>query len=106
MDAQVTVDRDAWADVRAAFALFFDGLGDVDIDEQAVQFRADDTGFDLGLDGSSSAFMPLHEARLRWTRATFDFEATTVTLSDGDSSYVYRVPQRLVDARSGRASDA
>ena len=101
----MTVDRAAWADVSAAFARFFDGLGVVDIGEQTVRFRAEDTGFDLGADGSSSAFMPLHEARLTWNWVTFDHEAATVTLSDGASRYVYRVPRRLVDARSGHARD-
>ena len=102
MGARVTAERGEWAAVTAAFSRFFDGLGVVDVDGRAARFRADETGFDLAADGGSSAFMPLHEARIQWTEVTFDLEAATVTLSDGGSTYVYRVPQRLVDDRDAR----
>jgi hypothetical protein len=106
VDDVVTTDRSDWSKVATAFRRFFDGLGDVVVDNDHARFIADDTSLELRADGSSSSFMPLHAANLRWEQVTFDPSDQSVRLTDGTSTYVYRVPPRLVEARKGSAEDS
>lgn len=99
----MTVPRSDWSKVATAFRRFFDGLGDVVVDDDHARFVAGDTSLELRVDGSSSSFMPLHTANLRWEQVTFDPSDQSVTLTDGRSAYAYRVPPHLVRARKGSA---
>ena len=96
-----TYHRAAWDSIAHAFHTMFEGLGEVTEDRDGIRFRTDETGLDIRRDGTSRSFMPLHASSMRWTDATFDMTNDAVMLSDGTSSYLYRVPERLKAIREG-----
>ena len=102
----VTLDRRDWVGVTDAFRSFFDGLGDVVTDHDRARFTADGTSLELDADGTSMSFMPLHTAQLRWERVTFDPADHSVSLTDGASTYAYRIPPHLVEAREREPRDS
>ena len=104
VSASQSIERSDWDSVASSFEDFFHGLGTVEIEGGRASFKAQDTGFELDRDGTSQSFMPLHESNLVWDRVTFDQGEMTVTLTDGRSSYRYRVPERLVDRRPSPGS--
>ena len=95
----VTIDRRSWPEVVSTFEEFFGALGEVSSTDEAVSFSAIprvDTALELRRDGTSSSFMPLHDLQSTWESVTFDSEALEVVLTDGSTSYRYRVPPALL----------
>ncbi len=92
--------RDDWGAVDAAFRAFFAGFGDVDVTPDRASFSAEaaGTGFELGRDGTSRSFMPLHGLDLRWESVCFDVYAMEVTVRSDGGVYTYRVPPSLIDS--------
>ncbi|MGI9667484.1 MAG: hypothetical protein ACR2N2_10330 [Acidimicrobiia bacterium] len=93
--SEQTIDIDDWQAVADAFRHMFAGLGAIVEDPTGIRFLAEETGLDLGRDGTSRSFMPLHESRLRWDTITFDEAEREVLLTDGCSTYLYRIPSNL-----------
>ncbi|MFT7473976.1 MAG: hypothetical protein ACI81L_000892 [Verrucomicrobiales bacterium] len=92
-----SADRSDWAAVLSSFSAFFEGLGTVVADGDGVSFEAPEagTGLELGRDGTSTSFMPLHGLTARWDHVTFDRPKRTVTVSGESFAYTYRVPPSL-----------
>lgn len=92
------VPRHNWADVVAAFRRFFEPLGEVTETESSIAFAAPraGTGLDLGKDGSSRAFMPLHDVQLSWDVVEFDHDQHVVRLEAAGGVYTYHVPPSLL----------
>ncbi len=95
MDA---LKRSRWDALVADFVSFFDGLGNVESNEDAVSFTAQEagTGLTLNRDGTSVSFMPLHEMGGRWELVTFDRANHEVVVEGDGFSYTYRVPPNLL----------
>jgi hypothetical protein len=91
------IARDDWDGVADAFRSFFAGRGDVTVGDDRAAFRSAHvgTGFELGRDGTSRSFMPLHGLELRWDAVAFDPDAAEVRLTAEGVDYTYRVPPRL-----------
>ncbi|NNF63723.1 MAG: hypothetical protein HKN07_05625 [Acidimicrobiia bacterium] len=92
-----SVDRSDWSAVMASFSAFFEGLGTVVADGEGVSFAAPEagTGLELGRDGSSTSFMPLHDLTAQWDQVTFDRQKRTVTVAGEGFAYTYQVPPSL-----------
>lgn len=92
-----SVDRSDWAAVLSSFTAFFEGWGTVVADGDGVSFAAPEAGtrLELGRDGTSTSFMPLHGLTARWDHVAFDQQERTVTVSGEDFAYTYRVPLSL-----------
>ena len=97
----VTIDRRSWPEVASTFEDFFGGLGKITSTDEAVSFSAlprVNTTLELRRDGTSSSFMPLHDLQSTWKESvTFDNTAFEVVLTDGATSYRYRIPPVLLD---------
>ena len=96
----VTIDRRSWPEVVSTFEDFFGGLGKITSTDEAVSFSALprlNTTLELRRDGTSSSFMPLHDLESTWESVTFDSNAFEVVLTDGATSYRYRIPPVLRD---------
>jgi hypothetical protein len=96
--SEVILERRDWSSVVEAFVRFFEGLGEVRIDEDRVEFGGAptvQTGLALRRDGTSTSFMPLHGLEARWERVRFDEAREEVVLEGSGVSYVYRVPPDL-----------
>lgn len=89
--------RRDWDGVVAAFRSFFEPLGEVTETPLSIAFAAPraGTGLDLSRDGSSRAFMPLHDLSLTWDVVEFDHEQHVVRLEATGGVYTYRVPPSL-----------
>lgn len=89
-----SVDRSDWEEVVSSFSAFFEGLGTAVVNDDEVSFAAPEagTGLELGRDGTSTSFMPLHDLTARWDQVTFDGPKRTVTVSGEGFAYTYRVP--------------
>ena len=91
------VHRDDWATLVAEFQRFFGPLGEVTLEDDAVEFSADPavvvTGLELRRDGTSHSFMPLHDMRAGWH--SVEFSDGAVSIIGNDATYVYRVPPAL-----------
>ena len=90
-----TIDRGDWQAVVERFRAFFEPLGTVEGGEDRIRFDAPmaGTGLEIGKDGTSRSFMPLHDLDARWDAIRFE-EGTVVLVGDG-VSYTYRVPPSL-----------
>ena len=96
----MTIDRRSWPEVVSAFEEFFGALGEVTSTDHAVSFSGlprVDTALELRRDGTSSSFMPLHDLQSTWQSVTFDGRSSEVVLTDGATSYRYRIPPILLD---------
>ena len=92
------VRRADWAEVIRRFEAFFEGLGDVTVNDDVAAFDGPPTvgtGLALQRDGTSTSFMPLHGLEARWERARFDAAAGEVILEGTGMTYTYRVPPAL-----------
>jgi hypothetical protein len=90
-----SITRTDWDSVRSAFAEFFAGRGDVEVDSDRASFRAAITGFMIAADGTSESFMPLHSIALGWDEVEFDPDAHEVRLRGPGGAYTYVVPHDL-----------
>jgi hypothetical protein len=91
------IAREDWERIGAAFRGFFEGRGEVMVDDERAVFRAESagTGLELGRDGTSRSFMPLHGLDLRWDVVVFDEAAAEVRVMAEGARYTYRVPPQL-----------
>ena len=89
--------RSRWDVLVAEFVTFFDGLGKVEVNENAASFTAQQagTGLTLNRNGTSASFMPLHEMGGRWEQVAFDRAKHEVVVEGDGFSYRYRVPPSL-----------
>ena len=89
--------RSEWDELTAAFRRFFQGAGQVEIDESDAVFTAPTTGFSVRADGTSRSFMPLHRFGAAWDEIEFDFESHEVHLRSEAATYTYRIPENLLE---------
>ena len=92
---ETPIPRTSWPDVVAVFTRFFEGLGEVAVEDGTVSFEAPDTGLSVSRDGSSKSFMPLHGLSLTWDTITFDPTRWEVRLAGPGGTYSYVVPPSL-----------
>ena len=91
-----TFGRSEWDELAAAFRVFFEGAGRVEVGDTEAVFTATDTGFSIRADGTSNSFMPLHRFGARWDEIDFDFEKHEVQLRSETAAYTYRIPAYLL----------
>lgn len=98
MSPPVSIQRDDWSAVVAAFEGFFDGLGGAVIEnEDEIEFDAGYTGLAICRDGTSRSFMPLHDLSAAWETIEFDDTSHEITLVGRATTYTYRVPPQLIE---------
>ena len=89
------IERTSWPEVIAAFATFFDGMGQVQTDAETATFESAGTGISVSSDGGSRSFMPLHDLALTWETVVFDTDRYEVRLEGAGGTYTYIVPPNL-----------
>ena len=92
-----------WDKISECFVNMFQGLGEVKISEQVLQFASIEpyvtTGISLSRDGKMAASMPLHNLDSTFNQVEFDGSLESLTLVGNDFSYTYRIPRELLTMR-------
>lgn len=92
-----------WDKISECFVNMFQGLGEVKISDQVLQFASIEpyvtTGISLSRDGKMAASMPLHNLDSTFNQVEFDESLESLTLVGNDFSYTYRIPRELLTMR-------
>ena len=92
-----------WDKISECFVNMFQGLGEVKISDQVLQFASIEpyvtTGISLSRDGKMAASMPLHNLDSTFNQVEFDGSLESLTLVGNDFSYTYRIPRELLTMR-------
>ncbi len=93
-----------WRAISSAFRHMFNGLGDVRITEELLEFCSTPpsvaTGISITKAGELAANMPLHAIQSTFTQISFQEDGYSLTLKGPDSVYTYTIPSEILALRT------
>ena len=103
MSDKIEIRISEWSEICSAFADMFDGLGKVDISEDAISYQSIEphvaTGISLDNRGRLLANMPLHSIETEFDIVQISRDKTSIKLIGESTNYVYRIPSEILRSR-------
>jgi len=103
MNENIEIKIADWNSICSVFTEMFDGLGKIDVTDDIIAYQSIKphvaTGISLDRKGRLLANMPLHSIETEFEIVHFLGRSQSIKLIGKNSTYVYKIPQEIINSR-------